>query len=401
MGTKTQQLSNSQLEKLSNQIVDWQTVHTASTLNAVSGRGYFINTTSNVCTITLPGSPVIGDTITIVDYASTFASNNVTINPNGNKLEANTVNGILSTNDQTHTLIFTDSTQGWKIVNQDTAAGIQPTFVAATGGTIATSGDFKIHSFTGDANFVVSGISGVSANNKVSYLVVAGGGGGGGCGSDGVGGGGGAGGMREGRNQPIDSYTESPISASTGLTVSAQTYPITVGGGGAKCTAGANSVFATITSTGGGKGGLRNTGSTGGSGGGGGHEHNGSNGNTPPTSPSQGNNGGNGANSAPVYPAGGGGGSAEAGNTDGQGQGGDAVATSITSSPVEYAAGGGGGVQAGARKTGGGGGGGLGGDPGNAGVAGAANGGHGGGGGNSTVAGAGGSGIVIIRYKFQ
>jgi hypothetical protein len=68
----------------------------------------------------LPASPKIGDTITITDYASTFATNNVTINPNGNKIEASTTNGVLSTNDQTHTLVFTDSTQGWKIVNQDT-----------------------------------------------------------------------------------------------------------------------------------------------------------------------------------------------------------------------------------------------------------------------------------------
>ena len=36
--------------------IDWQSVVTASTLNAVSGKGYPINTTSNACTITLPGS---------------------------------------------------------------------------------------------------------------------------------------------------------------------------------------------------------------------------------------------------------------------------------------------------------------------------------------------------------
>jgi hypothetical protein len=380
----------------------WQAVVTASSLTAVAGRGYFINTTSNTCTVTLPGSPNIGDTITIVDYASTFATNNVTLNPNGNKIEADTTNGTLSTNDQTHTLVYTDSTQGWKIVNQDTAAGIQPTFVTATGGTVTESGDFKIHSFTGDADFIVSGVSCVSANNEVSYLVVAGGGGGGGCGSDSVGGGGGAGGMRESKSG-VDTHTASPLEGATDITVTATTYPITVGGGGANCAPGSNSVFATITSTGGGKGGLRNAGGSGGSGGGGGHEYGGSSGNTPPVSPPQGNDGGTGTNSAPVYPAGGGGGSAEAGNTDGAGHGGDALATSITGSPVEYAAGGGGGVNAGARKVGGGGGGGLGGDPSNPGEDGAANGGHGGGGGlcGGNTAGAGGKGIVIIRYKFQ
>ena len=53
-----------------------------------------------------------------------------------------------------------------------------PAFISATGGTITTSGDFKIHTFTGDGCFVVT--QGSSApNNNVSYMVVAGGGGGG------------------------------------------------------------------------------------------------------------------------------------------------------------------------------------------------------------------------------
>ena len=106
MGTKTQKLSN-----VVDQIVEWQAVVTAdgsTGLTAVTGRGYFIDTTSGAITVTLPASPKIGDTITIADYASTFNTNNVTINPNGNKIEAGTTNGVLSTNDQTHTLVFTD-----------------------------------------------------------------------------------------------------------------------------------------------------------------------------------------------------------------------------------------------------------------------------------------------------
>src|SRR5210317_1577082 len=183
---------------------DWQSVITAdgpTTTTAVAGAGYFINTTSAVHTINLPASPTQGDEITIADYAGTFGTNNVTINPNGNKIEADTANGLLSTNDQTHTLVYTDSTQGWKIINQDTASSIQPQYISATGGTVATSGDYKIHTFTGDGCFVVSSVgngptSPTGGPTDVSYLVVAGGGGGGyGAGS----GGGGAGGFREGR----------------------------------------------------------------------------------------------------------------------------------------------------------------------------------------------------------
>ena len=447
MGTKTQQLSNSQLEKLSNQIVDWQTVHTASTLNAVSGRGYFINTTSNVCTITLPGSPVIGDTITIVDYASTFATNNVTINPNGNKIEADTSNGTLSTNDQTHTLVFIDSTQGWKIVNQDTASTIQPSYTAATGGTVTTSGDFKIHSFTGDGCFVVSQIgNSVGGGSGVDYLVVAGGGGASGGAPGDTRGGAGAGGFRYSASTYCSPSCAPghPLRSPTGLPVSATTYPVTVGGGGAGISLGptatvtsgnngSNSVFSTITSTGGGYGSGNNTetpnGSSGGPGGsGGGAYGNGSaggSGNTPPVSPSQGNNGGLGTAPGEHSSGGGGGGAGGTGQPYNCGRNGGigsyvspsfAVGCAGTTGPVcgvRYFAGGGGAgnqLSGGGGGTGGSGGGGAGSPGGCAppgiGGSGTANTG-GGAGGNKhftpspATGGSGGKGIVIIRYKFQ
>jgi len=422
MGTKTQKLSN-----VVDQIVQWQSVKTGN-FTAVAGEGYFVNTTSGAITVTLPASPKIGDTITINDYASTFATNNVTINPNGNKIEAFTGNGVLSTNDQTHTLVYTDSTQGWKIVNQDTASSIQPTFIAATGGTVATSGDYKIHTFTGDGCFVVSSVgnsptSPTGGPTDVSYLVVAGGGGGGyGAGS----GGGGAGGFREGRVTAPE-HSASPL-VSTSLPVSATTYPVTVGAGGAGsnnvCTAGSgsNSVFSTITSTGGGGGGrgpLSGVAGVPGGSGGGGSPSPGSggaaagSGNTPPTSPPQGNNGGQSYHHPSVGQAGGGGGGATAagdnrseGYTAGGG-GGAGATTSISGSPTAYSGGGGGGTDYAGDVGGGGGpgGGGTGGQanpPYSAGTAGSANTGGGGGGGGSPAFGnTGGKGIVIIKYKFQ
>jgi hypothetical protein len=103
-----------------------------------------------------------------------------------------------------------------------------PTFIAATGGTVTTDGDYKVHSFTGDGCFVVSTLGNpVGPSNTVDYIVVAGGGGG----RDYFGAGGGAGGFREGSGIASGCYTASPLAASA-LPVSATTYPITVGAGG-------------------------------------------------------------------------------------------------------------------------------------------------------------------------
>ena len=130
-------------------------------------------------------------------------------------------------------------------------------YIQATGGTITTDGDYKIHTFTSDGAFNVTQI-GLSPLNQVEYLVIAGGGGGGGSKIDG--GGGGAGGFR----------------TATGFSITVQSYAITVGAGGGLQTNGSNSIFSSITSIGGGRGGYNAPtqpeldGASGGSGGGGG-----------------------------------------------------------------------------------------------------------------------------------
>ena len=51
--------------------VNWcTTVYTNSpgTITGVSGKGYFLNTTSGAITINLPSSPSVGDIISIKDY---------------------------------------------------------------------------------------------------------------------------------------------------------------------------------------------------------------------------------------------------------------------------------------------------------------------------------------------
>ena len=181
--------------------VDWQSVIIADGSTAttgIAGRGYFINTTSAAHTFTLPISATRGDTIALKDYAATFATNKLTIARNGHNIQGVANNSLIGTNRASLVLVYVDSTKGWLYAEEHNVVFLaQPVFTSATGGTITTSGNFKIHSFTGDGCFVVatlgnSAIVPTGGPGNVDYLVVAGGGGAGGS----VGAGGGAGGHR-------------------------------------------------------------------------------------------------------------------------------------------------------------------------------------------------------------
>ena len=98
--------------------VDWQTgdIKTA-TFTAVAGEGYFINTTSNAIEMDLPAGN-IGDEISFIDYAGTFDSNALTIDPNGTeKIVGSTASLTVSTERAANTLVYVDSTQGWLLKN--------------------------------------------------------------------------------------------------------------------------------------------------------------------------------------------------------------------------------------------------------------------------------------------
>jgi len=410
--------------------VDWNTTPKTATFTAVSGDGFFANTTGSAFNMNLPAGSA-GAIVSVADYAGTWQTNALTVVPNGtDKIGGINDNAVLNTEGQSVTFIFVDSTQGW-INTMDSTSNVRGNaFIVATGGTITTSGNDKIHTFTGPGTFTVSSIGSCAADNVVSHLVLAGGAGGGSASNNGSGGGGGgAGGYREVKS-PVTPYTASPLdgypSAPNRITVTATAFPITVGAGGSttagnvRGTSGSDSVFSTITSAGGGAGGTKSSCvpskySLAGGSGGGGVADSGSNagaaGNTPPVSPSQGNNGG--PNGAPgnTDQGGGGGGAGGVGGTAATpspgsgGLGGAGTTSEINTSPVARAGGGGGGNFSpgpqGTATAGGGNG-----TRNTAGGSGTANTGGGGGGvgsagGGCLAAGAGGSGIVIIRYKFQ
>ena len=395
--------------------VDWQTsIKTSATFSASNGEGYFVDTSSNAVTANLPAGSV-GAIVAFKDYAQNFDTNALTIAANGSdKIEGQTFDLVLQTEGQAVTLVFGDSTKGWQAVNSNEIANTQK-FISATGGTETTvCTNFKVHTFTGPGTFCVSCAGNASGSNTVDYLVIAGGGGGG-AGGDAAAGGG-AGGYRFSNGTASGCYTTAPGPlaplGATALPVTATCFPITVGAGGGgspgtcsperRGAPGGPSVFSTITSTGG--GGAASVGGSPGTIG---------SGNTPPVSPPQGNNGGTGASDNANYRVGGGGGGAGAvgesktnpvPSSGTAGAGGAGITSCITASPVARGGGGGAGGHNNGQGPGpgGSGGGGNGGKPGAAGSGTVNTGGGGGGGADPGIASAaGGSGIVIIRYKFQ
>ena len=427
--------------------VDWVTTVQTSGFTAANGKGYFVNTTSGGITVNLPAGSA-GDIVAFKDYANTWDTNNVTVTPNGSdKIGGTNANVTLSTESQSVTLVFIDSTKGWLDV-QDSTSNVQAaSFIAATGGTVTCSpcGNFKIHKFTGPGTFCVSSAGNPAGSDTVEILAVGAGGGGGGDN-----GGGGAGGA-------VGSNPAAPVSA--------QAYPITIGGGGTGGTSSPSGPGATDGATGtavtffgntirpgsGGRsscspGTIPGTYSNGGGGAGVADAVPGAQGSSrvcgvahPAISGytiSAGNNGGAGRNnSSPQNPgpgnlAGGGAGAGAAG-TDATaptaGPGGAGVPNNICAGGYSWGGGGGGGTNDGSGGNGGVGGGGGGGSPSSsapsvgaggaglntgasgvvptrAGGAGGDNTGGGGGGSGRSSPGAGGnggSGIVIIKYRFQ
>ena len=350
---------------------DWQsTIVTGSTLTAVVGKGYWIDTTSNTCTITLPASASVGDFIEFSDYARTWGTNAITINQNSLNFQGYTSpNPEYNTSGQSVKLIYSGATQGWiPTVDDDVTYETEPLITT-------------------------------------NFLVLAGGGSGG----EDLSGGGGAGGLRS--SYGSTGGGGSPETA-LGLT-EGETYTITVGAGYPASDnnpgSGSNSSISgtgitTITAIGGGEAGgevpygsTSNSGQDGGCGGGGrtslGLGGAGTSG--------QGFAGGTGGTGS----GGGGGGTGAVGvtsSTNVGGNGGAGVSNSITGSAVNYGGGGGGSASNGNTiGSGGSGGGGNGSNTqGAAGQDGSANlGGGGGGGGNSICSdiAAGGSGVVILR----
>ena len=297
---------------------DWVTAIQTSNFTAAAGKGYFVNTTSQVLYVNLPVG-VVGMEITIQDYAGTFATNKVILNANGSeKIQGSALEGKINTNNATAVLIYQDATKGWTsqdvslnateiswatptgqsltytqpnpqssvgaaaatfptttftatkagniISGTATIAGLPSGITAAqtitgSGGgntlTVTLTGTFSATDYL-NTNLTLSGLTLTLPPFDTYYLVIAGGGGGSSAG-------GGAGGLRTSytNTSSLNGHNESSLALSV-----ATNYTVTVGLGGSGSqvdtvsqSSGTNSTFSgsftgsPITSTGGGRGG--------------------------------------------------------------------------------------------------------------------------------------------------
>ena len=95
---------------------DWQAVKT-TTFTAVAGEGYFVNTNGGAYTMTLPATPTLGDEVSIIDYAGTFDTNNLTVGRNSENIQGSAADLTVATERAGFTLVYTDGTQGWLLKN--------------------------------------------------------------------------------------------------------------------------------------------------------------------------------------------------------------------------------------------------------------------------------------------
>ena len=326
---------------------------------------------------TLPA--MSGAALTGIESVTKNASDpTISTNPSGGvgTLWANTTSGEM--------FACTDATAGanvWKNIG----SGTQGILSATGGNSVATDGDYKVHTFTANGTFTIAN-TGYGVNvSRVESLIIGGGGGGGVSG-------GGAGGHLHTTVHKLFGATHAVVVGAGGPNKNNSSFTKIYSNG-------EDSTFGGLTAIGGG-GSVwsESPGNSGGSGGGGGYNGGVGNRQAGTGTAGQGNDGGHGGHSGGSGGGGGAGAVGVASTASSGGNGGAGLSNSITGTAV-IRAGGGGGGSSGTDGIGGSGGGGNA-DAGAAGP-GAANTGSGGGGAYNSGAGVGGSGIVIIRYKFQ
>ncbi len=152
--------------------LSWDTaVVTGSSLTAEAGNGYFINTTSNTCTVTLPSSAEAGDQIVFADYARTWATYALILDSNGLNFQGNADTFTVSydTVGQSLNIVYSDSTKGWLPVSDDAVAD-EPAVVRNTQGIFgygSTGSNVSLTNLVNSSGVVASDVSGVGTSRSL------------------------------------------------------------------------------------------------------------------------------------------------------------------------------------------------------------------------------------------
>ena len=185
--------------------IEWQSsIVTAATLTAEAGKGYWIDTSSNACTVTLPTSSSVGDELYFVDFARNFGTNALTLDQGSQKYQGNTSpNPVYNLNGQAVAIVYSGSTKGWIPTTDDVSSFKTGAYSAdflviagaggggagavgkdtGTGGTDGDGGDGVVSTISGSS---VTRGGGGGAGNYNSGNVSIGGAGGGGAGGSGA-----------------------------------------------------------------------------------------------------------------------------------------------------------------------------------------------------------------------
>ena len=85
---------------------------------AVSGKAYFIDTSAQGVTVTLPASPTIGDEIRILDVKGTFDTYGLAILRNGEKIQGVANDLSVTTERAGFSLVYYDTNEGWLLMEK-------------------------------------------------------------------------------------------------------------------------------------------------------------------------------------------------------------------------------------------------------------------------------------------
>ena len=96
-----------------NHQIAWQDLTTTAT--ATVGDAYMVDTSGGAFTLTLPPTPVVGDTVWIVDAKGNFATTSLTVDGNSENIHRQSATVVMNIDDISKALIYHNTADGWII----------------------------------------------------------------------------------------------------------------------------------------------------------------------------------------------------------------------------------------------------------------------------------------------